>query len=360
MSIPTNSTALGDGLNGSENSGGDGGPGPVGMYEGNVNGLRLTVAFLTLLVWDSVLTLDDMIELFWNSRWNIAKTMYMINRFTTPFAMITVLLMLAVPSPSPLFCRVVPWLELVATLVLLVLIGATMIIRVHALWNRDRRVLGGVVTLLVLHTITYFVVMSYATITGSLVPASPPFAGCVPQTRFDKMWIPSIPVLVFETVVISLIVYKTWFFATQGSIRTPLYTMLFEDGLVYYLVIMASQLMTLVCILVPSSLTGPIAQSFFAFTIIGVACNRLLARLQRLLVGDSKGQSDFSTMDLWSSVDPELTYGGRRRDSEARIEQSHTLDEAPVPLEPTGNSRLRHNRNYSDLDGQIGMEPMQR
>lgn len=309
----------------------------LAAYESNFNARRLVVALLTLVVWEFAITIDDMAELFLNASWNTVKTMYIINRFATPFTITINLLILATPSPSIFLCNVAPWLEIIATLILLILIGVTMTIRVYALWNRDKRVLTSVVTLLVLHITTYGVLISYAAIEGSMKPARPPFTGCVAQSEFDKMWALPLPVLVFETVVISLIVYKTWFFATQGDLRTPLYTMLFLDGLIYYLAILASQAVILVCFIAPSFLTDWVAQSFFAFTVIGVACNRLLARLQRLLLGKGKGQSGFSTIDAWSSVAPELMHGGGGRDEEPSTGLPYTLKGPVFPLEAMRN-----------------------
>lgn len=166
------------------------------------------------------------------------------------------------------------------------------------------------------HIVFYFVGLSQAYANGVLVPETPPFTGCVVIFGSKNLWTVLIPGIIFETTVVTLIIYKTWHFATQGNIHTPLYTMLFNDGLVYYLAIAASQLLVFVCLVVPSTLTIPVLRSYSTSAVAAVACNRLLARLQRLLLSKDKGQSGFPTTDAWSSATQGLTHGGRRTDKE--------------------------------------------
>ncbi|KIM31941.1 hypothetical protein M408DRAFT_327327 [Serendipita vermifera MAFF 305830] len=266
---------------------------------------------------------------------------------------------LAMPSPSNVFCNVVPWIELAGAVVLLILTGFAMVIRVYALWNRDKRVLTAVLALCLLQIVFYTIAISYAYANGVLMPELPPFTGCVVIFGFDGLWAIFIPNIIFETTIVALIVYKTWYFVTQGDIRTPLYTMLFNDGLAYYLAIIASQILVFVCVMAPSILTIPVVRSFFAFAVMGTACNRLLARLQRLMLSKGKGQSGFSTVDVWSMA-PRTVYGSRETDSEANPQLPDRLEEHPTRLGVTRTDESKHHRKSRDFDNAIAMEPMPR
>ncbi|KIM31946.1 hypothetical protein M408DRAFT_327331 [Serendipita vermifera MAFF 305830] len=48
----------------------------VSIFAGHVIARQLAVAFLTLVVWEFVLTTDARIQLFWGGRWSIAKFMH--------------------------------------------------------------------------------------------------------------------------------------------------------------------------------------------------------------------------------------------------------------------------------------------
>ncbi|KIM31962.1 hypothetical protein M408DRAFT_241477 [Serendipita vermifera MAFF 305830] len=189
-----------------------------------------------------------------------------------------------------------------------------MITRVYALWNRDRRVL--VVTLLgfFIHITVYIVIACTAYATGSILPVNPPFTGCFIIPGNDTLWVIFIPNIAFETMIVVLTVYKSWSIAVQSGIRTPVFTMLMSDGLIYYWIIMAAHILSFVCMKVPSSMTLPIIGSYPSITVTVVACGRLFARLQRLLLSKSKGQSGFTTYGFGTSIVPEFLYDDNAKD----------------------------------------------
>lgn len=322
----------------------------VSIFAGHVIAKQLSTAFLTLVVWEFVITTDTAIQLFWGGRWSIAKIMYVANLYTTLFTLGTILLMLIIPSPPVIFCNVAPWMLIVGTVISFAIIRFAMISRVYALWNRNKWVLASSCLLCILHIGYYTAMVTYAFANGTWTPASLPFTGCFVTLGFDKLWTVCIPTLVFETVNVSLIVYKTWSIAGQSNIRTPLVTMLLEDGVLYYLVVIAIQILTSVSFFVPSDLTIPLVRAYPTFVVIGVACNRLFSRLQSLLLSKGKGQTGFSTIDAWSSAMPNFTYGGDRTDGESNARTPH------VQL-----GKKRH-QSITDLDirmGPIGkMTPM--
>lgn len=319
----------------------------VSIFAGHVIARQLAVAFLTLVVWEFVLTTDARIQLFWGGRWSIAKFMHVANLFTTLFNSSLLLMNLIAPSPSILYCNMSPWLVLVGTDISFAIIGFAMISRVYALWNRDKWVLAGLCSLCILHIGYYTGVVTFAYINGSWQPATLPFTGCLVNLGFDKLWTMSVPTLVFETVNVSLIVYKTWSIAAQRGIRTPVVTMLLEDGVAYYVAIIVIQLLSLVSLLVPSDLTLPLVRPYPTFAIIGIACNRLFIRLQLLLLGKGKGQSGFTTNGAWSSAVPDFTYRDGGTDGELNVRIPHTR------LGKRGHQRYQ---SITGLDSDIRME----
>lgn len=320
----------------------------VAMYAGHVIAKQLSAAFLTLVAWDFALTMDTRFRLFWGGRWTITKIMYVMNRYTALFTLGIILMNMAVPSPSILYCNAAPWALLVGTDISFAIIGFAMITRVYALWNRNKWILTSVCSLCFLHISYYTTTVTYAFSKGILMPANLPFTGCFITLGFDKLWTMLVPTLVFETVIVSLIVYKTWSLASQRSIKAPLFTMLFNDGLIYYLAIIAIQILSLVSLLVPSNLTIPIVRAYPTFAVTGIASNRLFTRLHLLLLGKSTEQSGLSTIDAWSVAIPDSTYGGGRTDSEAPY----------VRPRVTRKKGYQRHHSITNFDGEVGMEPM--
>lgn len=315
------------------------------IYGGHTDGKRLAAAFLTVVVWDFVITIDDSIVLFWNAPWTLAKAMYTINRYVSLLTVAIIFLMGAMPSPSPLYCIVVPWMEFIGTSIVLAMIGLAMICRVYALWNRDKRILIGTVSVFILNMGSYIVMTAYSHATGSLAPMQTPFTGCLIIPGFPQLWLIFLFNFIFETLIVWLTVQRSWSMAAQTGIRAPLYTMLFADGLAYYWAIIASQVISVVGVMVPSILTFPVVTAFPSIAVTGVACNRLFARLQRLLHGRSKGQSGISTNDFWSADAPEYTFGGSSR---ADSDSPNARPRAP------GSGTTK--RRKTDLDSDIALD----
>lgn len=280
----------------------------VSGYASHVDAKRLAVAFLALAVYDFVITIGDSVNLFWMAPRSAAKVMYIISRYSALYTVITIVLLITMPSPPGSFCGALTWLELLGTIVIFTMISLAMITRAYALWNRDKRILIGTLSVFLIHITVYIVVTCYAYGTGTMLPSSPPFTGCFLILGYDKLWVTFIPNITFETLIVILTVYKTWSITIQSGIRTPLFTMLLSDGLLYYWIIMASQVLSFICMMVPSSLTVPIIGAYPSITITGIACNRLFTRLQRLLLSKSKGQSSFTTHGFGTSIVPDFPY----------------------------------------------------
>src|SRR4051812_35561454 len=101
-----------------------------------------------------------------------------------------------------------------------------MITRVYALWNRDKRILIGTLSLFAVHVVSYTTLLCYGYVKGISMVQFPPFTGCMTLPGYDKVWLSFIASLGFETMIIFLTVYQSWSVASQKGIRTPIYTML--------------------------------------------------------------------------------------------------------------------------------------
>ncbi|KIM31963.1 hypothetical protein M408DRAFT_21145 [Serendipita vermifera MAFF 305830] len=280
----------------------------VRNYAGHSVAKQLTVAFLTLVVWDFIITLDDSLTVFWAATWSTAKVMYIINWCNGLFTVTAILLKIILPLRPATFCNAITWLEFVGTVIVVTMISLAMITRVYALWNRDRRVLVATLLGFFMQITVYIVMTSTAYATGSIFPVDPPFTGCFILLGNHLLWIMFIPNIAFETLIVGLTVYKSWSIAVQSGIRAPVFTMLLSDALLYYWVIIGAQILSFVCMMVPSPMTLPIIGSYPTITVTVVACSRLLIRLQRLLLSESKGQSGFTTEGFGRSMVPEVLY----------------------------------------------------
>lgn len=235
----------------------------------------------------------------------------------------------------------------------------TMMTRVYALWHQDIWILVFSLLGFSLNIGCYVLLSSYSMAKGSTSPNIPPFTGCTTFPGYNRTWSIFITCLSFETMIVCLTVYKSWSVAVQRGIRTPLYNLVLGDGIVYYIIIMLSQILTIAALYIPSSMTGPIAGSSPTIAVCGIACNRLFTRLQRLLLSKGVIQSSFPTEDFATSSSPQISYGGgiisEKRTSSPRLKRQS--QEVPQPRRSSQGTRLsKHLRRSGSFgSGEIGM-----
>ncbi|KAG8755738.1 hypothetical protein FRC14_003701 [Serendipita sp. 396] len=57
----------------------------VTYFSAHVYTKQLLVAFLTWVVYEIVITAGESVELFWKQRWNLSKSLFLINRYVGLF-----------------------------------------------------------------------------------------------------------------------------------------------------------------------------------------------------------------------------------------------------------------------------------
>jgi hypothetical protein len=132
-------------------------------------------------------------------------------------------------------------------------------------------------------------------IRGTVLLAQPPFTGCGVIPLSNVMWIPFTNTLGFETLSICLIVYKSWPLAKLRGVKTPLFSLLLEDGVAHYLCFLASKLFVVGCIFVPTVLSPIVLPASLPIPVAALTINRLLLRLQRIMLNDRQGLTDYTT-----------------------------------------------------------------
>jgi hypothetical protein len=131
----------------------------------------------------------------------------------------------------------------------------------------------------------YIVIVAYSAATGFIIPATTPFTGCILMSGHKKGFIMFVTSIAFETMMVTLTVIKSYPLARQRDAQTPLFTMFLEDGLVYYFFLLALHILNVIIIFTPSLAPASFVASYPLVAAMAVACNRLLIRQQRVLLG---------------------------------------------------------------------------
>ncbi|PVF96082.1 hypothetical protein CPB86DRAFT_527151 [Serendipita vermifera] len=235
---------------------------------------------VTVLIYDTLLTLGEEVELLWPKRWNIVKTLIYLNRLITfPYTVTWSLthsgsLVWSDHGCIGLFMStsVVAWL-------FFAMANWIMMSRTASLYENSR-IFKWPMT--VFFTVTY--ILSGTLIFISMGPlAKPghiyylaPFRICAIAFRpstYGYIWIPA---LVFESAICFLTILKTYQKAiTQYGMGSKILNVIFRDGIFYYLIIVALRAYNMY-----SWMTMPPSRLFLIFQIMWSLVCILTTRLQ--------------------------------------------------------------------------------
>ncbi|KAI5122679.1 hypothetical protein M0805_007939 [Coniferiporia weirii] len=247
-------------------------------------------------VYDYALTFEEERRLVWPSRFSLAKTAFVLNRYIPFFALPGLLYIFAFADPATSVdtcirgARVFSFMDLAiyfnaeCTLYTasldcqadgaIVESAVILYLRAYAVWGGDRRVFA----VLVLEYMGFLAgganfAMRFIwdiTSAGFVIPRS----GCVPTYNGKLNWPACVALLLSETFVLLVLVLKTLqvrFSATLNQILA--------DGVVYYLLILSTTLANIFVLrLVPS----PLCDFLLSLQAVlhSVLCNRLLLRIR--------------------------------------------------------------------------------
>ncbi|PVG00130.1 hypothetical protein CPB86DRAFT_755591 [Serendipita vermifera] len=284
------------------------------LFSAFLHGKYVLVSFQTWVIYETIITVDKSVELFWKQPCNSFKVLFFINRYVSILTTSIHTLQQFVTHPPVMVCYVALWIWFTGTMVLVLVVNLALLLRVNALWSHSRLVKRMAMVLSLINFLTYAISGTYLWAISSMAPQISPFTGCsaIPRSRLP-LSILFIPSVVFETCVIILILIKTRPILGQTKGRLPLLTLLLKDGIAYYVIIILTQVLAS-----PPVVVGPIA------------CNRLFIRLQEALVGKQAITFEAATstsiaVQVWvdtsceTSVDicpPPIAY--RERDGRTR------------------------------------------
>ncbi|KAF9054628.1 hypothetical protein BJ165DRAFT_1440164 [Panaeolus papilionaceus] len=263
----------------------------VKIINGLISSKYATVASMTLLLWDMLLTLDLEVRRVWRVKRSLGTTLFLLNRYLVPPLFILDIYAQFMWDPSMKFCKNYEIASTILQLVSVSIVESVLVLRTHALYQSMLLLL--ILTTLCFISIANMLVMFLLVIrletisSASLIGVRGCLSGCtnpVCQPLLIGFWV---PYLFFETLVFVLTVWRSYtsFLAFKrrrpSGFRTTFIEIIVRDGLVYYVVIMAVSIVNfLIWIIDPfaSYLAVGLMKSLQA-----TICSRLLLNIRGML-----------------------------------------------------------------------------
>nr|GAT59140.1 predicted protein [Mycena chlorophos] len=253
----------------------------------NLNYYFQLISF-TLLFYDYFLTLDWEVARYWGSSWSWPTFFYFVNRYATLLGNIPVVLEYfwsTPPTPRKLIvCAHIESYHQYYLIATQVLVGAMLILRTYALYERNKRVLA-----LMLVFTTGSVAVGIWSVFRSKRPSGNTnlslYMGCdYPTTKQDglNLLIPWAAVAVFDTMIFVLTLGRVLYRRSKGlhgARASGLLTLLLRDGAIYFAVMVMSNLANIFTFAFGGPFTRGIATTF-TNVLASIMISRLMLNLR--------------------------------------------------------------------------------
>ncbi|GAA6060134.1 hypothetical protein JCM10212_001431 [Sporobolomyces blumeae] len=216
---------------------------------------QLVIVWFTVLLWDTISTFPSEYKYIWKAsseaKWTPLKLAFLINRYWTVCAQASTALLLLAPI-APSTCNKIFWGFATDGISIMFFCDCIVAIRVYAVYERSRKILVVLATMLFLDLGMMIGAASQLrpVVYPPQVLAALDFKGCaaaIPNSEFS--WLISIlywsPPLLFNGIALGLILNRNLELSKQGG-RVPILQRMLRDGLFFFLVIMAANLINVV------------------------------------------------------------------------------------------------------------------
>jgi len=243
-----------------------------------------------MLVYDHFLTFSQEVERIWKQRISVASFLFLFNRYGTPIQFIILLDAFHDPHWTKKVCNKFVIFEGAATVTLMSVGQLIMILRVFAVYERNRYIFAFLITLWFLQV----VISAVGLHTGFAVPLPTGLTGCIltgKSALFPSLWIAP---LITDSAIFFLTIYRTKrYLRFYHKSASPTITVLIRDGALYFLLIFLANLMnTLIYFLAEPDLKAIGAS--FSQLLTSTMISRLVLNLRSASSSHTRHTSDKS------------------------------------------------------------------
>ncbi|KAJ8468234.1 hypothetical protein ONZ51_g9768 [Trametes cubensis] len=235
----------------------------------------------TYLLLEIISTLEDEVRLIWPSRWSIMKIIFLLNRYS-PLIDSTLGLTMMLGTTDPHSCDVQFHFLIYTYTIGSFLSESILIARTLALYEFNPWIMCIMATI-ALGVIVPGLYMSHYVLSRIQYPSRAvlEISGCVPSIDDGLSWVLYMCVLISETVVIALTVYKMWQTSVDLKQRSLLVWTMYRDGSLYYVVLLVLSIVNLCfMLLAPKAATSIIQMPLRV--VHSTLCTRVLLNLRKV------------------------------------------------------------------------------
>ncbi|KAI0325788.1 hypothetical protein GY45DRAFT_1364296 [Cubamyces sp. BRFM 1775] len=235
----------------------------------------------TYLLLEIISTLEDEIRLIWPSRWSIMKIIYLLNRYS-PLIDSTLSLSMALSTTDTHSCDVKFHILAYTHAIGSSLAESILIVRTLALYEFSCWIIC-IMAATALGVVGTGLYISAYVLSKTQYPSQAvlKIAQCVPSIDDSQSWVYYVCILISETLIVALTVYKMWQTSVELKQRSLLVWTMYCDGLLYYVVLLVLSTVNICLMLLAPRAATSIMQMPLR-VIHSTLCTRVLLNLRKV------------------------------------------------------------------------------
>ncbi|KAJ6597560.1 hypothetical protein DFH09DRAFT_1272231 [Mycena vulgaris] len=265
------------------------------------------LVYLVILFWDHLITLDNEINLIWRRKKSLSSYSFLVNRY---FAFLTGIPVLLLPflTLSSETCVHYTLFREVALLGTQLIVSSILVMRIYALFGRNRRVLW---CILVIGAIVLGA--SVWSVTGQKGYRSMAAAGChfaIMESTANRMAGCWEALFAFDSIIFGLTLYNAYTTRRRMAPRSNLHSLVLRDGAMYFSIMALANLANIATYYVPQPLyQGSLAtfSNCISVTMVSRLILNLHAHANVGIFSELTGPVVHHNLPLWSVEDLIMT-----------------------------------------------------
>ncbi|EJD07873.1 uncharacterized protein FOMMEDRAFT_138010 [Fomitiporia mediterranea MF3/22] len=210
-----------------------------------------SLACCVMLFYDILITFGDEVEKIWKQRFSFATILWFMNRYLSPLGYVVVIVSFHDPDWSKSACNRYVLYPEVLKIFTSAAIGVIFTLRLYSIYGGSVFVLISVSILL----LAELAVKIWAFTDGTSVNLPPGLVGCIltgrdnSNDRFVYTWVAE---LIFDSIIFLATITRTFiiYCRHRAGSAIPLIKIMMRDGIIYFLVIFAANVVTVTLFLV--------------------------------------------------------------------------------------------------------------
>jgi len=254
-------------------------------------GGSIYLAFMTIMVYDHLITFDIEVERIWSLKWRLPKFLFLINRYVAPSLIIMTGFANSIFPVLFSFCNFLMHFKHWTMILALGTSGLILLIRVAALYGHSEIMLRFLVGLFVCQMVTVIVITCIIIKETTPILVYEFFPGCYAIAP-DNSYSFYIPFVIFDGILLILSTFKVFAYFRQEL--NPTVRLLARDSIVYFVIMFAAILADVIIITLGASLIISIPPESIAC----IAVSRMMLNIRGLVFDDPHGTAGVNLTTL--------------------------------------------------------------